>query len=399
MEDEKMSNHDDHEILDEQRAMDRAEASTGLHDWGNDLSFKTGLKILIQSVEEMHPSPEFRDTVSKRIQRILETRLHLVDDAKQHPEIEQQKIERPIAIIGLPRTGTTITYDLITLDPAVRAPREFEMLLPWPASDAATFATDPRIAIIQAMNDNYLKHAPQLKEIQRLDCTLAGECNHGMTYHFAGSNFPAEFGVPRFAKWVTDEIPEGLYRTHKRLLQEFQWKGPKGRWVIKSPHHLFDLGGLTKAYPDIGMIWTHRDPVATMSSLSSMIAALQAAVGQGGDLHAVGRSVVDMWCTAMARATRVRAENPAIETKILDLAHRDIVLDPIGSIRRIYARFDQPFTVDFEARIRTFLTENPSATRLGKHKHTPSQFGIDPEEVHTRLAGYYERFGSFLQKP
>ena len=323
----------------------------------------------------------------------------MVDYANHHPEIEQQKIERPIAIIGLPRTGTTITYDLITLDPAVRAPREFEMLLPWPASDAATFATDPRIAIIQAMNDNYLKHAPQLKEIQRLDCTLAGECNHGMTYHFAGSNFPAEFGVPRFTKWVIDEIPEGLYRTHKRLLQEFQWKGPKGRWVIKSPHHLFDLEGLVETYPDIGMIWTHRDPVATMSSLSSMIAALQAAVGQGGDLHAVGRSVVDMWCTAMARATRVRAENPAIEAKILDLAHRDIVLDPIGSIRRIYARFDQPFTADFEARIRTFLTENPSATRLGKHKHDPSQFGIDPDEVHARLAGYYERFGSLLQKP
>jgi len=244
-----MSNHNDYEILDEQRALDRAEASTGLHDWGDYLSFRTGLRIFIQSVEEMHPSPEFRDTVAKRIQRILETRLHLVDDANQHPEIEQQKIERPIAIIGLPRTGTTITYDLITLDPAVRAPREFEMLLPWPASDAATFATDPRIAIIQAMNDNYLKHAPQLKEIQRLDCTLAGECNHGMTYHFAGSNFPAEFGVPRFTKWVIDEIPEGLYRTHKRLLQEFQWKGPKGRWVIKSPHHLFDLEGLVETYP------------------------------------------------------------------------------------------------------------------------------------------------------
>ena len=394
-----MSDHNDYEILDEQHALNRAEAATGLYDWGDDLSFRTGLRIFIQSVEEMRPSPEFRDTVAKRIQRILETRLHLVDDANRHPEIEQQKIERPIAIIGLPRTGTTITYDLITLDPAVRAPREFEMLLPWPASDAATFATDPRIAIIQAMNDNYLKHAPQLKEIQRLDCTLAGECNHGMTYHFAGSNFPAEFGVPRFSKWVIDEIPEGLYRTHKRLLQEFQWKGPKGRWVIKSPHHLFDLEGLVETYPDIGMIWTHRDPVATMSSLSSMIAALQAAVGQGGDLHEVGRSVVDMWCTAMARATRVRAENPAIEAKILDLAHRDIVLDPIGSIRRIYARFEQPFTADFETRIRTFLTENPSATRLRKHRHDPSQFGIDPDEVHARLAGYYEQFGSLLQKP
>ena len=66
-----MSNHNDYEILDEQRALDRAEASTGLHDWGDYLSFRTGLRIFIQSVEEMHPSPEFRDTVAKRIQLIL----------------------------------------------------------------------------------------------------------------------------------------------------------------------------------------------------------------------------------------------------------------------------------------------------------------------------------------
>jgi hypothetical protein len=385
--------------LDEAAELATAEASTGLHDWGQDQSFRIGLKIFIEAVEEMHPTPIFRDTVRKRIQRILETRLHLVDDANQHPEIEQQVIEKPIAIIGLPRTGTTITYDLLDLDPANRAPREFEMLLPWPASDAATFTTDPRIAVIQAMNDNYIKHAPQILEIQRMDCTQAGECNHGMTYHFAGSNFPAEFGIPKFTKWVIEEIPEGLYRTHKRLLQQFQWKGPKGRWVIKSPHHLFDLEGLVDTYPDVGMIWTHRDPVATLSSLSSFFAALQAAVGHGGDLHEIGRLVVDTWCEAMARATRVRAENPAIEAKILDIAHRDMVLNPVASVRRIYERFDRPFTPEYEALIHKFLKENSNAARLGKHKHSPEKFGINPDEVHERLAGYYKRFGDFLQKP
>jgi hypothetical protein len=169
--------------------------------------------------------------------------------------------------------------------------------------------------------------------------------------------------------------------------------------VIKSPHHLFDLEGLMETYPDAGLVWTHRDPVATFSSLASFIAALQAAVGQGGDKKAVGRSVVDMWSTAMARATRVRSENPAIEARIMDIAHRDVVHDPIGQVRRIYARLGIPFGGEIERRITTFLAENPSASRLGKHRHSAEEYGIDPEEVHARLADYYARFGPLLSKP
>jgi hypothetical protein len=101
----------------------------------------------------------------------------------------------------------------------------------------------------------------------------------------------------------------------------------------------------------------------------------------------------------MARATRVRATNPAIEGRIIDIAHRDVVLDPIASMRKIYNRFKLPLTAEVEARMARFLAENPSASRLGKHKHSPEQFGIDPAEVQARLAGYYDRFGHLLAKP
>lgn len=385
--------------LDAAEAMAAARAKTGLDDWGPDQSFRTGLAVLVDAVEAMAPGPALRRQAAARIDHILQTRLHLADDARRHPEIERQTIAAPLVVIGLPRTGTTITYDLLALDPRARTPREFEMFFPWPASDVATFATDPRIRTTQDIHDNHLAHAPQLAEIQRFDSTQPGECNHGMMFHFAGSNFPAEFGVPKFAQWIIDEIPDGLYRTHKRLLQQCQWQGPQGRWVIKSPHHLFDLEGLVGAYPDAGLIWTHRDPVATLSSLSSFIAGLQAAVGQGGDRKAVGRAVVDMWSTAMARATRIRRDNPAIDARIIDIAHRDVVHDPVGQVRRIYDRFGIAFRAEDAARIADFLARNPSASRLGKHRHQPEDFGIDRGEVHARLADYYDRFGPLLARP
>ncbi|PNQ04469.1 sulfotransferase (plasmid) [Sphingobium sp. SJ10-10] len=384
--------------LDADALIAEARAATGLSDFGPDLSFMTGFRRLVEAVEAMDPPAQLRETAHHKIVGLLATRLRFAEDERQHPDIVAQDVGDPLIVCGLPRTGTTITYDLLCLDPAARAPREWEWYIPWPAPEEASFDSDPRIAQVQAIYENWLKHAPQLADIQRMDCTQPGECNHGMMLHFASTNFPAELGVPDFARWLQDTVPEGQYRTHKRMLQQYQWKGPKGRWTLKSPQHLMDLPGLVEAYPGAMLVWTHRDPVLTFSSLSSMIAGFLAAVGGADDLKAIGRSVVDTWCAAMARATEARANDPAIEGRILDLAHRDIVADPMAAMQRIYDRFALPFTDKHRARITAFLADNPAASRLGKHKHSPEQFGIDPGEVHERLAGYYARYGHLFDR-
>lgn len=384
--------------LDSRELIAAARASTGLQDFGRDESWRIGFHKLLAAVKTMQAPPVLRASVRRAVLHHLETRLRLTEDARLHPEIVAQSIAKPLIVIGLPRTGTTITYDLLALDPLARAPREWEWYMPWPATDAPSFTTDPRIGIVQALYQNWLDHAPELEQIQRFDCTQPGECNHGMSHHFASTNFWAEYGVPDFSRWLREDVPEGQYITHKRLLQQFQWKGPKGHWILKSPQHLFDLDGLIKAYPDACLIWTHRDPVATFSSLASMVSKFQRATGGGKDLQAVGRSVMDMWSAAMARATRSRSANPRVESAIIDLAHRDVVHDPIGALRKIYERFDFPFSDEHVARIQRFLQDSRSAQRLGQHQHKPADFGIEAAEVHQRLADYYEKFGHLLAK-
>lgn len=382
--------------LDAEALIAEAKAASGLGDFGQDLSFMNGFRKLVAAVEAMNPTVQLRETAHHKIAALLETRLRYVEDEKRHPDIVAQDVGDPLVVCGLPRTGTTITYDLLCLDPAARAPREWEWYMPWPAPEIATFDSDPRIAQVQAIYENWLAHAPQLADIQRMDSTQPGECNHGMMLHFASTNFPAELGVPDFSRWLQQTVPDGQYRTHKRMLQQFQWKGPKGRWTLKSPQHLFDLPGLVEAYPGAMLVWTHRDPVKTLSSLSSMISGFLAAVGAPQDDKAIGRSVLDTWSAAMARATAARAAHPDIEARIIDLAHSDIVADPMGAIKRIYTRFGLPFSDEHRARITRFLGENPAASRLGKHKHSPEQFAIEPDEVRVRLADYYDRYGHFL---
>jgi hypothetical protein len=379
--------------------IEEAKLATGLEDLGPDLSFMEGLHQLVAAVATMEAPDHLRSALHAKIVGLLSARFHYVEDAKCHPEILAQDVGDPLIVCGLPRTGTTIVYDLLCLDPAARAPREWEWYIPWPAPEIATFDSDPRIAQVQSIYENWLKHAPQLADIQRMDCTQPGECNHGMMLHFGSTNFPAEFGVPAFAEWLQANPPEGQYRTHKRMLQQFQWKGPRGRWTLKSPQHLFDLPGLVDAYPGAMLVWTHRDPVLTFSSLASMIAGFLAAFGADKDLHAIGRSVFEMWSAGMQRATRARLDHPDIEARIIDLAHKDVVADPKGTVTRIYERFSLPFGEEHGRRIKQFLADNPAAGRLGKHRHSPEQFGIDVAEVHERLADYYDRFGHLLGRP
>src|SRR3546814_8340699 len=85
------------------------------------------------------------------------------------------------------------------------------------------------------------------------------------------------------------------------------------------------------------------------------------------------------------------------DLRIIDLAHKDVVADPMGSIRRIYDRFALPFSDEHAARIRRFLAENPAASRLGKHRHSPEQFGIDAAEVHERSEEHTSELQSLMR--
>ena len=375
-----------------------ARAATGLTDFGPDTGWREGLVRLVNAVKAMNPPDQLRHIAQHNIVGQLSTRLRFVEDDRKYPDIGRQDVVAPLIVVGLPRTGTTISYDLLCLDPEARAPREWEWYVPWPPTDATTFDSDPRIAVVKAMYDNWLQHAPQLLDIQRFDCTQPGECNHGMQYHFGSTNFAAELGVPDFAKWLRENRVHGQYTSHKRLLQNFQWKGPKGRWTLKSPQHLFDLPDLLEAYPDAMLVWTHRDPALTFSSLSSFIAGFLAAFGGDKDKAAIGRDVVDTWIAGMTRGLAARAD-PAIEARIIDLAHKDVVANPKAAIQRIYDKFGLAFSEAHKARIDQFLAHTPAAKRMGKHKHSPEEYGIDVDDVRVRMKDYYDRFGHLLGRP
>jgi Sulfotransferase family len=122
----------------------RASERAGLDDFGGD-SWREGLALLVDSVESTPGvNPGGRDFVYGQFVDALWNRLRIVDYLGQHPEVDQERVERPLVILGLPRTGTSLASYLLDQDPQRRS------LLTWEAEDSVppstpeTLRTDPR---------------------------------------------------------------------------------------------------------------------------------------------------------------------------------------------------------------------------------------------------------------
>jgi hypothetical protein len=384
--------------FDSESLLREAERQTGLSDWGDDPSFCIGLGKLLAAVDAMPSGAALRPAITGQAVQLLSTRLRLEEDARQHPEILDGKIERPLIVAGLPRTGTSWLFELLALDPAARPPLEWEAALPCPAPEITSYTTDPRIGQVQAGFDAMLVAAPELATMHEFGALLPAECNNIMQFHFASSNFWASCAVPDYLRWLSTERPQGTFKTHRRVLQQLQWKGPKGRWTLKSPPHLLVIEDLLAAYPDACIIQTHREPARTVVSLANMVLTIRKArFPQVEDIHdpkEIASSVLFHFGEALERGTASR-ESPEVDRHFFDVAYRDLVADPTPVIKAIYAHFELPFTQEFQDRLAAHLA-TPRLTGHGAHKYDMAGFGIDELDLPRRFPTYRDRFGNLL---
>ena len=133
--------------LTEAAVLAAAREKTGLSDFGDEADWKEGFTLLREGLnEDARLSKIGRIVAFGEVLRHLENRLRVTDDIKRNPEILQVKIEKPVSLMGLPRTGSTSLHDLMAQDPDNRVPMTWECNYMSPPPEAATYDTDPRIA-------------------------------------------------------------------------------------------------------------------------------------------------------------------------------------------------------------------------------------------------------------
>jgi hypothetical protein len=150
-------------VLDPDRMLEEAVAQAGADDLADDDGFADRLSAHVAAIESDTGLRQLsRSTLRTTGVRLLRNRLSLTDLLKRYPEIESVEIERPLIVVGMPRSGTTHLVNLIAADPRRRALPYWESQEPIPATGQGpdAFGIDPRYVRAKAEHEAMMASTP-----------------------------------------------------------------------------------------------------------------------------------------------------------------------------------------------------------------------------------------------
>ncbi len=359
--------------------------TTGLDDFGG-TAHEEGLRLLVDDLA----SPEAgltplgngfhrREVKSALVGRLL-TQLRFAE----HPEHVDVPVERPIFVVGLPRTGTTALHRLLHADPRHQGLELWLTEYPQPRPPRATWEQDPIFSAMQSAFSEHHIENPEFMGIHYMDATSVEECWRLLRQTGKSISYESLANVPRYSAWLADQDWTDAYERHRANLQLIGLNDPDQRWVLKNPSHLVALDALMKVYPDALVVCTHRDPVTSMASACSLSAEATAGTSTTFVGETIGRTQLEMlsrsWRTFCDART---AYDPA---QFVDVDYREFVADPVRTTRGIYDAFGLDWSTDAQAAVEEIDRESRSGGKRPAHSYSLADYGLTEDEVRATFA-------------
>lgn len=378
--------------LDPDRLMNEAVQRTGLDDFGP-ADFGVRLSAYTGAIDADAGNTSLnRMILRNRILRLLSNRLLLTDLLRRYPEIHDIEIERPIIVVGLPRSGTTHLVNLIAADTRRRALPYWESQEPFPLRGEGPDVNgiDPRFVrsdaehqgamvmtpLIAAMHDRF----PQAieEEVELLDLDFA---SYVLEWHAR---------VPQWRDFYFTLDQHRHYAYLRTVLKALTFlRGPR-QWVLKSPQHCEQLGPLMGAFPDATVAFTHRDPVAVVQSAVTMLAygdrMRRTEIDPDG--------LVDYWIDRVERLLRacVRDREMVAADRSLDIGFHELNGNEMSILQTLYDYNGTELLPETKAALQAYLDENPRGKHGRLRYDLERHFGCSPDEVRSRFDFYFARF-------
>lgn len=355
-------------------------------DFGDD-SWEEPLRVLVDSVNSEARLSYLGSLIMKqRLKGALVTRLRAIALFKQHPEILDVEVAPVRLITGLQRTGTTFLQRLLSIPADARALLSWEALDPVPRNGRAE--TNSRIRSARLSERALAWMSPGFFAIHPIDHLRPEEDVLLLDSAFMTTAPEAMMHVPSFASWLERQDHTIAYEWERKMLKLLQWQRPAKHWVLKSPHHLEHMAVIRKVFPDIKIIWMHRDPGECVSSFLSMVYHGRAMFSDSVSHD----EVATHWLRKNAHMVHSAMEQLSEVQDVLIGAHfNEIVQDPVALVRRLYKGFgvDATLSEEDEMNLRQEVASH-TRHRFGRHEYHLSDFGLTREEVTKRFEKYLQ---------
>lgn len=365
---------------------------TGLSDFGED-DWREPFEILVRAIEEEAELHAFgRLWTRHELLLFLETRLQIEAVFNAHPEIEDEEIKQPVFVTGLPRSGTSILFELLAQDKQFMAPANWEFVLPCPPPEAATYRIDPRVPRAHQLITQMGRVAPTYQSMHEMGAWIPNECGVAFRLSFRSQHLAATFQVPSYTNWLFSADQEPVYRYYKRLLKLLQWKNPRDHWLLKAPEHQSFLPVLMKIFPDARVVVTHRDPVKAQGSVTNLMGTLYwMRSDKAFDAKAFEELLSPEGTAARLEQMIDWMESGAIASDLISNSrYSDLVENPVAALEALYAKMGFPFTAETRAAVESYLANKPKG-KFGAHKYS-----VDQQDSTRRL---FDRYQTYFNVP
>lgn len=369
-----------------------AMARTGLNDFGAE-DFKDRLGRLLSEVEAdanvwKSAKKRFVDACVKAAANRLKNR----DFLKQHPEVHDIQIDRPIFITGLPRSGTTHLENLIAADRRLRYLPVYlgSEAVPAPGEKPGPDGKDPRWVrsnehwnrmkanpIMAAMHEHSPDHACGENELQIPD--------------FASYQWEWMADVPRWRDFYYSQDQTPHYEYGRTMLKAIAFQFPsERRWILKGNAQSEQLPVLNRVYPDCTIVMTHRDPVAILQSVLTMRGLAVLAHQKVPDIQAHVTYWVDRIEHMLRAYMRDMHDIPA--ERRIDLMFQDVMADDVGSAQTVLAAAGLPPTEESAGDMQRYMEEHPRGRDGRVVYDLEGNFGLDVKALRERFRFYTDHF-------
>jgi hypothetical protein len=325
--------------------------------------------------------------------RYASNRLLIHDTLHRHPEILEQRIERPVIVAGLPRSGTTHLVNLLAADARFHSLPLWESYepCPLPGESVGADGIDPRYARCAQAWAGMQHVTPLLAAMHPMHPDHIHEELELMGPDFASYNFEWLTQSPRWRDhyFATDQTPH--YRYMKDVLRLLQWRrGEAKRWVLKCPQHLEQLPALLDAFPDATVVFTHRDPVAVVQSTVTMLAYTQ----RMNRKRVAIRELAAYWPARIERLLRacVRDRDLVAAERRVDSPFDRFMAAPMATLQRVYEAAGLELTAHASGELEGYLERHPRGKEGQVVYHLERDFGIEPAALRLDFAFYFDRF-------
>jgi hypothetical protein len=359
----------------------RATSETGLSDFGA-TGWQEGLDAMVAALAVDVPDEDGASRAENILVERLATRLRIEQWYADHGEEASAPVEGPLVIMGLPRTATTATHYMLSLDPQIRYLRTWERNEPLPPPDIATEASDPR----------RIEPVQSTMHIRTVDGPAEDGPVHMLDFR-SGHGLP----LPSFEKWWTANRHPTSFAYMDRVLRLLHSHRPPHYWLLKYPIYAYQLDEIVAQWPDVKFVWTHRDPAKLVPSTCSVVIdgnRRRIPDYEPEDWSAFGHQQLERFAEAAARGTEARQRIG--DERFIDVSQQDMNASAVDVAERIYDFAGLPLSTQQRAVIEEWSEANKAGSR-GAHTYTAEQYGLTNDEIRDAFDSYLKRYGQYCK--